>query len=157
MTSIKEVENEPTVGNNFFENVPPVEKSDEFQITTDLVETSNHQRSGEVTGTQGTTVLKGFGGNALFVLGLLAKTKEAGERVRLDDDTGNKEKLSNAEDIFRRNLIIVRKYYNVEGCIVTKNNGRIEEYDKPVPLALADEVFASDYVVKTRSLGKKRK
>jgi hypothetical protein len=101
--------------------------------------------------------LKGFGGNALFALGLLARTKESGECVRLDDDTGNKEKLLNAEDIFRRNPSLIRRYYNEEERIETKKNDWIEEYEKSVPSAPADEVFASDYVKKTRSLSKKRK
>lgn len=82
MQSSKGIENELTVGNNFFENIPPVTKSshlnqlrnsEEVVHTTDPAETRRFQKSRNVLKAQDITVVKGFGGNALFALGLLAR------------------------------------------------------------------------------------
>jgi hypothetical protein len=120
MQSSKGIKNELAVGNKFFENIPPVGKTNNLKPLknfggvkqtrmTNVTETRKLQKLRQVLKGQDTTTVKGFGGNPLYIIGLLTTSKDSGEHVRLDDDTGKEDKLSAAEHILKRNSTIVRE------------------------------------------------
>lgn len=167
MKSNKQFENQSTVGNKFFENVPPVGKSNGLillgksngvpQVTADVTETAILQKLSASLKVRDTTVVKGFGGTALFALGLLATAKESGECIRLDDDTDKEDRLSDAEQIFRRNSTIVRKYYKEEESLENGDSNCEVSDDGLMSMDLSDEVLASDYAMKTGKFANVRK
>ena len=167
MQSSKGIENEPTVGNKFFENIPPVGKTNILNPlrnfsgvkqarTTNVTDTRKLQKQREVLKGRDTTTVKGFGGNPLYILGLLATSKDLGERIRLDDDTGNKDKLSDAEQILKRNSTIIRASYDEEILRNQENTSDANEV-APFELGLQDEILASDYAAGIRNFGMVRK
>ena len=157
MQTSKQNENEPTVGNNFFENIPPVGKTNYLtssrkfdgvkQVTTEgITETRESQNSPAELKAPETVVIKGFGESPLFVLGMLTKAEATEECVRLDDDTGKKSILSEAEQICKRNSTIVRKLYQEEEQIEKDNDNDYEvSEDEIIPKDFPDEILASDY------------
>jgi hypothetical protein len=132
MESNPNYENKPTVGINFFKSISPVGKENssnqrtEFievpQVITGVTNRDTHQKLRTVDKIQDTTVVKGFGGTTLFTFGLLATSKRAGDRLRLDNDVDKQGRLFNAENICRRNLRLVRKYYKEEDKLEIKDS-----------------------------------
>ena len=118
--------------------------------------TETLQRPREVLNGRDTTTVKGFGGNPLYILGLLTTSKDSGERIRLDDDTGKKDKLSDAEQILKRNSTIVRQSYAEEGLGNLDNTWQVNEED-PLEIGLQEEILASDYAAETRNPSMVRK
>ena len=158
MQSIKQIENETTVGHKFFENIPPVEKTNNLNQlrnfgvkqtrTTNVTETRKLQKLRELLKGQDIITVKGFGGNPLYILGLLATSKDSGERIRLDDDTCNKDKLSDAEQILKRNSTIIRESYEDEILGNQENIWDANEVD-PFEIGMQDEILACDYAAET--------
>jgi hypothetical protein len=87
--------NEPTVGINFFESIPPVgleNYSFRWKNPVDLTHVPNSVENKQtkhdnirLNEPQNKAVVKGFGSTALFTAGLLAVSKQQGNRIRLDD------------------------------------------------------------------------
>jgi hypothetical protein len=158
----KNYANELTVGINFFENIPPVriekdlsqwKRSTEAPYIAHNIE--GRQRNTKLNDTEEKTVVKGFGGTALFTAGLLMTSKQAGDRIRLDEGVRRHNKLHNSEDICKRNPTIVKKYYNerdIEFENISCKTKEDEEID--IPLDFHDDIFASDYHAKNRNLKK---
>jgi hypothetical protein len=151
----KSYANEPTVGINFFENIPPVGLENYPSIgknSTDVKHVSNSTEDKQTTNghtdlneTQDKAVVKGFGGTALFTFGLLMTSK----RIRLDDDGTTKNgTLSNAEDICKRNPTIVKKYCNEEIAEEGDSSSKtIKDEDVCISTDFPDEIFASDCIL----------
>jgi hypothetical protein len=167
MQSSKGIEDEPTVGNKFFENIPPVGKINNLNPlrsfggvkqarTTNVIDTRKLQKPMGILKGQDTTTVKGFGGNPLYILGLITTSKDSGKHIRLDDDTGNKDKLFDAEQILKRNSTIIRESYDEEILGNHENTGDANEADL-FEIGLQDEIFASDYAAKIRNFGIVRK
>lgn len=150
--------NEPTVGINFFENIPPggsENYSFRWKNSTKVKHVSNNTadkktRHGSIglNETQDNAVVKGFGSTPLFTVGLLVTSKQ---RIRLDDDGAAKNgKLSNAEDICKRNRTIVKNYWNEDVAEEGDNTSKtIKDEDECIPTDFKEPRFASDYALKT--------
>ena len=165
MQSSKGIENELTVGNKFFENIPPVGKTNNLKPlrnfggetrTTNVTETRKLQKLREVPKGQDITIVKGFGGNPLYILGLLTTSKDSGECIRLDDDTGKEDKLSDAEHILKRNSTIVRESYYVD-ILGNRDNSWDVNKEDPLEIDLQDEILASDYAAEIGNFSMVRK
>jgi hypothetical protein len=97
--------NEPTVGINFFENIPPVGLEKYPFRWKNPVDLTHGPNSVENKGTkhnkirlnepQDKAVVKGFGSTALFTAALLAISNQQGSRIRLDDGISKHSKLCN--------------------------------------------------------------
>lgn len=158
MQSNKELENEPTVGNGFFENLPPVGKTNclrplrKFngvkQATATSIPDRKFQKPKTVLKAPETIFVKGFGEMPLFVLGMVTKAEAAGEHVRLDDDTGKNGRLLEAEQICKRNSTMVRKLHKEEQLENSDNTCDANE-DELVSIDFPDETLASDCSTKT--------
>ena len=94
MESKSYVKNEPTVGMNFFGNIPPVgTESVEAQWIYPIgFQNRDHKiqrqkrRVSDIEYDKHT--VKGFGSTTIFTFGLLTTARESGYHMRLDDDTG---------------------------------------------------------------------
>ena len=150
MQSSKGLENKPAVGNGFFENGPPVRKTDYLsplrkfnevkQVTaTSVTETRKSQKPKAVLKAPETIFVKGFGGTPLFVLGMFAKAEATGECVRLDDDTGKKGKLSEVEQICKRNSTMVKRLHQEQVQLEDNNNECEANEDALMPTDFPDD------------------
>ena len=101
------------------------------------------------------TVVKGFGGTALFTAGLLITSEQAGDHIRLDDGLKKHNRLHNSEDICKRNPTIVRKYYNEKDIEAENNICRIKEDEELLmPSDFREDILASDYHTRSGNLKK---
>jgi hypothetical protein len=96
-----------------------------------------------------TIFVRGFGVTPLFVLGMVTKSEATGECVRLDDDIGKKGKLSEAEQICKRNYTMVKKLHKEEVQLEKNNNDCEANENELMPTDFPDETLASDYGTKT--------
>jgi hypothetical protein len=154
MQSNKGLENEPIAGNGFFNNRPsigkislsPMRQLNGFKqvISTGTTETPKFQKPERI-------FVKGFGATPLFVLGMVKKAEDGGQRLRLDDDTSRKGRLSEAEQICKRNSTMVKKLHQEEEQLEKNTHYSYEacEYEI-IPTNLPDETLASDCRTKTR-------
>jgi hypothetical protein len=157
--------NEPAVGISFFESIPPVGLQDYSSrwknstppLTNSIENKQTTHGNIKLNETEDKAVVKGFGGTALFTAGLLIATKQQGVRIRLDDGISKNGTISNAENICKRNPTIVRKYCNeelTEGRDTSCKTKTIEDENTCVPKDFPDEIFASDYPMKSGNLNK---
>jgi hypothetical protein len=157
----KNYANELTVGINFFENVPPVriqKDLSQWKRSTEapyMESKQTKQKNTKAHDVAKKTVVKGFGGTALFTAGLLITSEQAGDHIRLDDGLKKHNRLHNSEDICKRNPTIVRKYYNEKDIEAENNICRIKEDEElHMPSDFREDILASDYHTKSGNLKK---
>jgi hypothetical protein len=161
----KNQSNEPTVGSNFFESIPPVvienypslwkNSTEALHITNSIENKQATYGNIKLNETRYKAVVKGFGCTALFTASLLMASKQLGVRIRLDDGTSKHSMLSNAEHICKRNSTIVRKYYDDENIEYEDTSCETKtREDIFIPTDFPDEMFASDYLVKSNRFDK---
>jgi hypothetical protein len=152
-----DVKNEPTVGINFFENIPPVgtESRTSQRVHPVGLQNTTHgmswQKQQDSNKDFDNPVVKGFGSTALFTFGVLATAKKSGYRIRFDDDTQKQMKLCNAEDICKRNYAIIKECYKENRSSVSYR--LLNDYDNDdleTELQIGEDIFASDYNTKRK-------
>jgi hypothetical protein len=162
MQSRKGLENKPNVGNGILVRRPPFGKTNclspmtklnGFKQATEIgvIETRSFQKPKAVLKGSKTISAKGFGRTPLFVMGMFTTAEATGECIRLDDDTGRKDRLTEAEQICKRNPTLVRKLHQEEE--LGKNGHKdfeANEYEN-MPTDFSDDAWASDYGTKTRN------